>query len=170
MYFWNRLYYGLFEYNRLMQLLDTRIVYKIFAFLLFLFRYKPNKARRNNWIFQMKIALSAFSDPRGGLIRNLAEKMMLIFITLLTWTLVNLISMSIDKKLFGTVDFITFSIITVAPSLTINYFFLWRKDRYLKYFKVFQKAPHRQNIIWMCTSMLLFILSIVMFFYSLDAM
>ena len=68
------------------------------------------------------------------------------------------------------VDKTTFCIITAIPSLTINYFILWRKDKYLEYFEVFQKTSQKRNIRWSFISMMCLLLVLTFFILSLCVM
>ena len=71
-----------------------------------------------------------------------------------------------DVSLVG-VDKITFVIVSVIPGLTINYFFIWRKNKYLEYFELFQKSSKKRNTIWCIISMICFVLAWVLFIFSL---
>lgn len=171
-FFWNRLYYGIFEYHRLTQILYYKIISTIFVRFIFLF--KRDETERNKVIALQRKNISMLTDPRFSTIKTLSDQGIMIISVLLTCASIDFISILFpcisywSRDNSSLVDFSTYFMMTAPPPIAINYFFLWRKDRYLEYFKVFQKAPHRKNVIWMCTSILLFILSIVLFFLGLS--
>lgn len=165
-FFWNRLYYGIFDYNRLTQI----FIYKIFVRLLFCFKHKQNVVRRDKIIILNKNAISALSDTKCSTVLMIADVTMLAFTALLIWTLINLMSMLLPCVSLILVDKTTFCIITAIPSLTINYFILWRKDKYLEYFEVFQKTSQKRNIRWSFISMMCLLLVLTFFIPSLCVM
>lgn len=155
-FFWNRLYFGFFDYNRRTQI----FIYRIFVHLLFSLRHKQKVRRFNNE------AISALSDTKFSTVLMIADITMLAFTALLTWTLMNLMSMFLPCVSLATLDEINFCVITAIPSLAINYFMLWRKDKYLEYFELFQKTSRNLNTRWIFISMMCMSLSLTFFILS----
>lgn len=164
-YFWNRLYYGMFDCNRRTDVFLYKYVHLITRSLYnFLHKTKMEK-RRDKTIFNN--AINALSDPILSSSSTITDIQIFTFTALLTWTSINFMSILIpDVSLVG-VDKITFFIISVIPGLTINYFFIWRNNKYLEYFELFQKSSKKQNTIWCIISMICFVLAWVLFIFSL---
>lgn len=78
-FFWNRLYYGIFDYNRLTQI----FIYRIFVRLLSCFLHKKNVVRRDKMIILNKNAISALSDTKCSTVLMIADVTMLAFTALL---------------------------------------------------------------------------------------
>ena len=164
-YFWNRLYYGMFDCNRRTDVFLYKYVHLITRSLYnFLHKTKMEK-RRDKTISNN--AINALSDPILSSSSTITDIQIFTFTALLTWTSINFMSILIpDVSLVG-VDKITFVIVSVIPGLTINYFFIWRKNKYLEYFELFQKSSKKQNTIWCIISMICFVLAWVLFIFSL---
>lgn len=165
-FFWNRLYYCIFDYNRRTQI----FIYKIFAHLLFCLQHKQNMVRRDKTMISSNNAINALSDTKCSTVLMIADITILAFTALLIWTSINLMSILLPCVSLVLTDKITFCIITAIPSLTINYFILWRKDKYLEYFEVFQKTSEKLNTRWSFISMMCLLLSLTFFILSLRVM
>ena len=164
-YFWNRLYYGMFECNRRTDVFLYKYIHSLTRSLYNLLHKKKMDKRRDKSIFND--AVSALSNPRLSSASTITDILISTFTALLTWTSINFMSILIpDMSLVG-VDKITFVIVSVIPGLTINYFFIWRKNKYLEYFELFQKSSKKRNTIWCIISMICFVLAWVFFIFSL---
>lgn len=160
--FWNRLYFGFFEYNRVIQLFLYRMVVWLFQRL---------KIKRNNHIETMhQNVIAALSDMRCSTILLIADYTMIAFAALSIWTIINFISVLFPYISLTHLNKITFCIVTAIPVLSINYLFLWRKDKYLEYFKTFQKSSPRLNRLWCFVSIMCLLIMLALFIYSLIIM
>lgn len=115
-------------------------------------------------------AIGALSNPIIGTSAMLADIEIVWFTGLLTYTLINLMSILIPEVSLVGVDKKTFFIITAIPCIIINYLFLWRKKKYLEYFEAFQKGSKKLNTIWCFVSIICFVLAWVLFIFSLCIM
>lgn len=164
-YFWNRLYYGMYDCNKRREI----FMYKIFVHRLIrslynlLHKTKVSKQRDKT---NFNKAISALSNPIIGTALMIADILMITFTALLTWASINFMSLLLPSVSLVGVDKITFVIVSVIPVLTINYFFIWRKKKYLEYFELFQKSSKKRNTIWCIISMICFVLAWVLFIFS----
>lgn len=166
-FFWNRMYYGLFDYHSRTQMFLFKIVGRLTLFLL----QKIDTAKREKWRVNYNVAARTLSsDTKRSTAIRIADVTMMAFTALLTWTFINLLSMFFPGVALYHADKFTFLIITAIPCLSINYLILWKKDRYLRYFKLFQKASRKSNMIWIFISMMCLVLAITMFIISLIVM
>lgn len=167
-YFWNRLYYGMFDSNRRMDVFLYKYVHSLIRSLYNLTHKQKISKQRDKTNFNK--AISALSDPIISTNAMLADIEIVWFTGLLTYTLINLMSILIPEVSLVGVDKKTFFIITAIPCITINYLFLWRKKKYLVYFEVFQKGSQKLNTIWCFISMICFVLAWGFFIFSLCIM
>lgn len=167
-YFWNRLYFGMFECYRRTDVYLYKYIHPIIRALYNLLHKTKISKRRDKTKFNK--AISALSDPIISTNAMLADIEIVWFTALLTYTLINLMSILIPEVSLVGVDKKTFFIITAIPCIIINYLFLWRKKKYLEYFEAFQKGSQKLNTIWCFVSIICFVLAWVLFIFSLCIM
>lgn len=167
-YFWNRLYYGMFECFRRTDVYLYKYVHRITRALYNMLHKTKISKQRDKTNFNK--AISALSDPIISTNAMLTDIQIIWFTALLTMTLINLMSILIPEVSLIGVDKKTFFIITAIPCITINYFLLWRKNKYLEYFELFQKSSKKRNTIWCFISIICFVLAWVLFIFSLCIM
>ena len=167
-YFWNRLYFGMFECYRRTDVYLYKYIHPIIRALYNLLHKTKISKRRDKTMFNK--AISALSDPIISTNAMLADIEIVWFTGLLTYTLINLMSILIPEVSLVGVDKKIFFIITAIPCITINYLFLWRKKKYLEYFEAFQKGSQKLNTIWCFVSIICFVLAWVLFIFSLCIM
>lgn len=147
-YFWNRLYYGMFECNRRTDVFLYKYIHSLTRSLYNLLHKKKMDKRRDKSIFND--AISALSNPRLSSASTITDILISTFTALLTWTSINFMSILIpDVSLVG-VDKITFVIVSVIPGLTINYFLYGEKTSILyilRYFKRVQKNEIQYGVL-----------------------
>ena len=167
-YFWNRLYYGMYECNRRTDVFLYKYIHSLIRSLYNLLHKEKISKRRDKTNFNK--AIGALSNPIIGTSAMLADIEIVWFTGLLTYTLINLMSILIPEVSLVGVDKKTFFIITAIPCIIINYLFLWRKKKYLEYFEAFQKGSKKLNTIWCFVSIICFVIAWVLFIFSLCIM
>jgi hypothetical protein len=160
--FWNRLYFCIFDFNRRMQLYYYKVVLYISNGVLQCCKKQPLKAKKN--------VIEALVDAKYSTIILVADVTMLAFTALLLWTMINFISMIFPWLSLVHTGKITFCIITVFPVLFINYWMLWRNDRYIEYFKIFQNATLTSCRIWSFITGMCVLIVFALFIFSLSIM
>ena len=143
---------------------------KVFVRLLSCILHKLNVARCDMMTILNENTIHALSDAKCSTVLMIADVTILAFTALLTWTLINMISLLLPYASLTLMDKTSFCIVTAIPSLMINYFILWRKDKYLEYFEVFRKSSQKQNRIWSLISMACLLLALMSFILSLSIM
>lgn len=137
-YFWNRLYYGMYECNRRTDVFLYKYIHSLIRSLYNLLHKEKISKQRDKTMFNK--AISALSDPIISTNAMLADIEIVWFTGLLTYTLINLMSILIPEVSLVGVDKKTFFIITAIPCITINYLFLWRKKSILYILRFFKRA------------------------------
>ena len=153
-WFWNRMYFSIFDFNKETQLLLNRFVDNL---LKHIFCSKKTFVRMpplQFWLLQ----------------ELLSDYVMIIFTCLLFWSLANFVSILFPCLSLVHLDKKTFILVCAVPCLLINYVFLWRKDRHLKYFELFAKENRKVKRKWNYITLVCLLLSFVMFIFSMIVM
>ena len=167
MYIWNRLYYGLFFYYSWVQIL----FYKIFGIIPISFLCKLgilNKKKYNS--LNKEEVVRGLIDEKFSIVLLISDATMLALTALIVWTIANLISLLIPSASLALLNRSTFILITSILTMPINYFALWRKDKYLEYFKEFHNSSSLRNWIWSIISISTIIFSLLLFILSMHLM
>ena len=96
---------------------------------------------------------------------------MIAFTALFFWGTANCLTRIFPCLFLGSLNELIFIIISAIPCLCLNYYLLWRKDKYLKYFESFEQDS-KKNKEWMlisvicCISILAFF---IMSFYIIES-
>lgn len=114
-YFWNRLYYGMYECNRRTDVFLYKYIHSLIRSLYNLLHKEKISKRRDKTNFNK--AIGALSNPIIGTSAMLADIEIVWFTGLLTYTLINLMSILIPEVSLVGVDKKTFFIITAIPCI-----------------------------------------------------
>lgn len=165
MYIWNRLYYGMFFFHRWIVILISKILWIIPISVL----YKLgifNKTKYNRLIKLCKELTRILIDENASLALTYTNIAILVLTGSIVWAIANLISIPIPSASFALLDRVPFMIISAILIVPINYFCLWRNNRYLEYFKEFRNSSPLRNRIWAIISMSAVIIAFVLFLLS----
>ena len=166
MYIWNRLYYGHYYYNRWTQIL----YYRIFGMILIRIPYRLGMINKEKYMRVNKEVVRSLTNEKISTIVLLSDTSMLAFTTLILWTIANFTTLLIPSASPAKLSRATFIVITAIVTLPINYFTLWRKDRYLEYFIEFRKTSSLRNRIWSIISISTMLLALLLFILSMHLM
>ena len=164
-YFWNRLYFGIFECHKQAQLFAFKTIEVPIGIIAKALGHRRNPLEKNK-----KVVLNALTDPQKSSISRLAMQSMYIFSCCSIFALVNFSSILFPHLSLVGCNEILFFVALGTPTFCINYFFLWRNDKYLVYYKLFEKSSRRTNRVWRWVSFLSVIGSIVLLIFSFIAM
>lgn len=165
-YIWTRLYYGLFLYHSWTQILLHKALWVIpIRFLCKLGLLNKRKYDRLN-----KEVARSLTDERISIVILITDATMLAFTALIVFTIANLISLLIPCASLAHLNRFEFILVTSILIVPINYYALWRKDKYLESFKEFRKSSSLRNWIWAITSISAVILALLLFILSLHLM
>ena len=165
-YVWNRLYYGLFLYHSWTQLLFHRVLWVIpigFLCRVGLLNKEKNDSRN-------KEVARSLTDERLSVVLLISDATMLAFTTLIVWTIANLTSLLIPGASPAFLSRGAFMLITAILIVPINYFALWRRDKYLEYFNEFRSSSSSTNRTLAIVSICAVLLALVLFIYSMHLM
>lgn len=112
----------------------------------------------------------SLTDERLSIVILISDATMLIFTALIVYTIANLISLLIPRASLAHLDRATFILVTSILIVPINYFTLWRKDKYLELFEEFHNSSSLRNWTWAIISISSVILALLLFILSLHLM
>ena len=153
--FWNRLYYCIFNCDKKTQTLLNRFFECLFYYLKFYRNRKGNNTR------------IPYNETVGICV---SDCIMIGFTCLLIWTLFNLVSILFSCVSLLPLGKIAFILVSVVSCLFINYFFLSRKDKYLRYWEVFAKDTPGIRRVWYCITCVCLLLVWPIFIFSMIIM
>lgn len=154
--FWNRLYYCIFKCDKKTQTLLNRFFECLFYYLKF-YRNRKGNNTRIPYNETVGICVSDYIMRDG-------------FTCLLIWTLFNLVSIFFPCVSLLPLGKTVFILVSVVPCLFINFFFLWRKDKYLRYWEVFAKDTPGIRRVWYCITCVCLLLVWPIFIFSMIIM
>ena len=136
-YIWTRLYYGLFLYHSWTQIL----LHKVLWVIPIRFLCKLGILNKEKYDGLNKEVARSLTDEKISIVILITDATMLAFTALM--------------------------LVTSILIVPINYYALWRKDKYLERFKEFRKSSSLRNWIWAITSISAVILALLLFILSL---
>lgn len=141
---WQRLHYNVFEFNKFTQI-------HIFGFPVFFLlknRYVKKAYQKRGVQNPEKIVRNTLVNSKQSTITWLSDGFMCILIILLMFSILNIISAFWGTILLFQLNKILFVLICLIMSFVINYYTLWKDDKYLIYFKEFEKESREKKIKW----------------------
>lgn len=134
---WQTLHYSIFMFNKYTQL----NIFGLPFFLLLKNKYIKRIYQRKGIKNPEVIIKKSLTDPKQSTIIWIADISMCILFILMILSFVNIISSFLGIILFTRINRIMFVLINILPALIINYYLLWKEDKYLIVFKEFDKEP-----------------------------
>lgn len=147
-YFLNRIYYSLFKIN-------------LFFCLDFMNKDLPLEK-------VVKFESDINTDYTRARCLRFATDLMTIFLTTGIVGVLNALKLSFIKVAIDSdVKALIILVGLFLLALPMEFYFLWRKDKYLAYFKRFEKESKRKTRMWCFITVVLYIAILILFFWSL---
>jgi len=145
--FWNYIYYSIYLFESNITLFFRKILNFIFHPLTRISYLKNNLEKRGSSFEDIdNVAIRVLNDPRYGKSITIAGIQMGGLLILIEYSLFNFLQVILDKSLIQYVwgdriyRWIFLIGLLIIPGI-INYILLWKNDKYLEYFKKFEKEP-----------------------------
>lgn len=164
-YLWNRLYYGLFFYYSRIQI----FLYKMLRIIPICILCKLGILNKKHKKLDTGV-IKDLTDESFSIVLLVSDTTILALSALIVWTVVNLISSLIPSISLVLLNRVTFILITSILILSVNYFVLWRKGKYIEYFKEFHNSSSSRNWIWSIISIITLIFALLLFILSFHVM
>jgi len=162
-WFWNMVYYNIYMF-------DIRLS-KLFNYINpFYWLNRISAIKKHHALHGVsdmnEFANQTFNNPKTGISSIWAGSFMGILLVMIGIGLLNffetIIGRSIIQDVFkDSLHFIIFGVVLMGFTILINNSLLFRKDKYLNYFKKFEAMPNKKKSIygWLTFSVVIFILS-----------
>lgn len=141
---WQRVYFNVFAFNKFTQLYVFG-----FPFLLLLRnKYIKEVYKKRGVADPEKLIKSVLVDRKNSSILWISDTFMCILVVFFVFTIVNLLSALVGVVLMASLNFWVFLTVCLISSMGINYLVLWKNNRYLEYFKIFDKETKSEKLKW----------------------
>ena len=158
---WQHLHYNIYRLNSFSQMYGIGLPFTL------LYRnrkvkefFKNKRGIKNPELFFKKI----LTDSQNSTVINISDSFMLIITCILAFACINFAS-ALSGRIVA-VNKILFVALLIIPCITINYYILWKNDKYLSYFKEFDKEPKAVKQKWAWISLGVVIGSILLLIFS----
>ncbi len=108
----------------------------------------------------------ATTRPDIGPVNWKTDGTMILFIASLFFSFLNFITAIAGYMIWANWSFLVYLILIGVPSVLINYFALWKDDKYLAYYKEFDKEPKQERLKWAWISFITVILILLLLIFS----
>lgn len=168
--FWNHIYYSIYIFESKSQKAINNVVIN-FAYILF--KHQFTKLGKTNKTV-MKEGDVVLNDSKYGLSINIANAIMLWLVASGDITIFNVVKILVHQDFFSKIwsnifyKIVFIVMIMAVIPLWVNYHFLWKKDKYLKYFKQFNRKDDSKELIkWQVIKFVFIIFSILFLIMSI---
>lgn len=168
-YLLNRIYYSLFRINHFFfyesGIKITRMSYRILYFIPFMKKF----LQKNGFSLEEAVKFMSYNNTdytlkcRRFTMYSMTALLAAGVVGILNTLKLLFIKIEIDSDVKSSI--ILLELFLIAYPMGV--YFLWRKDKYLAYFKRFEKEPKRKTRIWCFITVALYIAIIPLFFWSL---
>ena len=157
--FWQRIHFNIFELFKFTQI----YIFGMPVFLLLKNKYIQNSYQKRAVINPGKKIKNVLIDPANSTIIRQTDVSVCIILVLIFIIIANLLSPILNNLSFWTLYKILFFGSFFIPSVIINYYLLWHKNKYLNKFKEFEHESQTVKSKWAWLSFI-FVIGIISLF------
>ncbi|EJL73325.1 hypothetical protein [Chryseobacterium populi] len=164
---WQKTHYNIYRFN----VFTTIYVFGLPITLLLKNKYILEIYKKRGVNNPEKLIKETISNPKVGTINWLTDGFMILFIALICFSILNLITAISGYIIWKAWSGLIFILLIGIPAIAINYFSLWQNDKYLTYFKEFEKETKemKRKWTWISLSLVLGIFGLLIFsFYCIN--
>ncbi len=160
--FWQKLHYNVYRFHLF---ISVKIIGLPFDLLLNN-KYVVGLYKKRGVENPSALVRRATTRPDVGPVNWKTDGSMILLIGLIVLSLLNFITAIVGHMIWANWSFLIYLIIIGVPSILINYFSLWKEDKYLNYYKQFQKESKKEHLKWALFSLFTIILIILVLIIS----
>lgn len=164
---WQKMHYNIYRFN----VFTSIYVFGLPIMLLLKNKYILEIYKKKGISNPEKLIRSTISNPKVGTINWLTDGFMILFIALICFSILNFITIISGYVIWKNWSPLVFILLIGIPAIVINYFALWKNDKYLTYFKKFEKETRnmKRKWAWISFSLVLRIFGLLIFsFYFIN--
>lgn len=157
--FWQKVHYNVYKFNCFTQV----YVFGLPITLLLKNKYIIKQYEKRGIKNPSEIVRRTLTSPQTSTVNWLTDSIMLLLIGLIVFLILNFATAIAGYMVWSSWSPIIFILMIGIPSILINYFALWKDDKYLTYFKEFEKETKavKQKWAWISFGVLVGIILIL---------
>lgn len=160
--FWQKLHYNIYKFNCFTQI----YVFGLPITLLLKNKYIIKQYEKRGVKNPSEIVRKTLINPETSTVNLLTNAFVILLISSLLLSILNFITAIAGYMIWADWSFLIYLILIGVPSVLINYFALWKDDKYLAYYKLFEKEPKQERIKWAWISFVTVILILLLLIFS----
>jgi hypothetical protein len=142
---WQRLHYNVYRFNAFSQIYVVGLPFTLLYRNKYIIKiFSEKRGIKNPEQFFKKI----LTDPKNSTVMWISDVSMCILVMLMLFTVANLISSIFETVLLAQLSKLLFLVICLVPSMGVNYYLLWKDNKYLTYFNKFEQEPKEVKRKW----------------------
>lgn len=137
LFFWKKLHYNVYRFNCFTQLYVFGLPITLLLKNKFIIKQYEKRGVKNPG----EIVKKTLVNPKTSTVNWLTDGSMILLIAMIVFSMLNFITAIAGYMIWANWQFLFYLILIGVPSVWINYQLLWKNDKYLTYFKEFEKEP-----------------------------
>lgn len=161
LFFWQHLHYNVYRFNFF---ISDKVIGT--PFRLFLNNKYIRRAYKKRGVDNpAELVRQATTRPDIGPVNWNTDGTMMLLITLIVLSILNFVTSIAGYMIWADWPFLIYLVLIGGPSVLINYFALWKDDKYLIYYKEFEKESkaEKRKWAWISVCAVVGILSLIIF-------
>lgn len=142
--FWQKLHYNVYKFNCFTQLYVFGLPVTLFLKNKYVIKQYNKRGVKN----PSEIVRKTTTRPDVGAVNWGTDTYMILFIAMITFSFLNFVTAISGYMIWANWSFLIYLILIGVPSVLINYFALWKDDKYLVYYKEFEREPKEVKQKW----------------------
>lgn len=160
--YWQKLHYNVYKFNCFTQVYIFGLPVTLLLKNKFIIRQYEKRGVKN----PSEIVTRTTTRPDIGAVNWGTDIYMILFIAMICFSIFNFITAIAGYMIWADWSFLIYLILIAVPSVLINYFALWKDDKYLAYYKEFEKEPKQERLKWAWISFITVILILLLLIFS----
>lgn len=160
--FWQKIHYNVYKFNCFTQIYIIGLPFTLFLKIKTVNEFYKRKGIKDPSSFFKR----TLTNPETSTVNWLTEGFMVLLIAMIVFSLLNFITAIVGYMIWSSWSPIIFILIIGIPTVLINYFALWKDDKYLAYYKEFEKQSKQERAKWAWISFITVILILLLLIFS----
>jgi hypothetical protein len=164
--FWQHIHYNVYKFNCFTQI----YVFGLPITLLLKNKYIIKQYEKRGVHNPSDIVRRATTSPDIGVTNWATDGNMILLVAIIVFSILNFVTAIAGYMIWADWSFLIFLLIAGVPSVMVNYYLLWKNDKYLVYYKEFEKEPKAVKRKWAWISLITIVLIILLLILSFIVM
>jgi ABC-type phosphate transport system permease subunit len=160
--FWQKLHCNIYKFNCFAQV----YVFGLPITLLLKNKYIIKQYEKRSVKNPSEIVRRTLINPETSTVNLLTNTFVIFLMSSLLLSILNIITAIAGYMIWADWSFLIYLMLIGVPSVLINYFALWKDDKYLVYYKEFEKESKQERLKWAWISSITVILILLLLIFS----